>query len=121
MTNIEIATLSIKPDAFADKSLAEQLEPIAQKIELLETAAIPQIASEAAKIHEHFRYWRAEGGYTGYMKRRLGYSSSSAYSMFTRGLARMFPKFGRDCRSPQSICSPLRQLPKKRSTKSLSV
>jgi hypothetical protein len=81
VTAHQSAAPPVKPNAFADESLAEQLEPIAQKIELLETAAILQIASEAAKIREHFRYWRAEGGYTGYMKRRLGYSSSSAYRL----------------------------------------
>jgi hypothetical protein len=64
-----------------DPALAEQLEPIALKIELLETTAVLQIAREAAKIHEIFRYRRDEGGYTGYMKRRLGYSSSGAYRL----------------------------------------
>jgi hypothetical protein len=61
--------------------LAEQLEPIARKIELLETSAIMQIASEAAKIHKNFKYRRDEGGYSGYMKRRLGYCSSDAYRL----------------------------------------
>jgi hypothetical protein len=61
--------------------LATQLEPIARRIECLETTAILQIANEAAKIHECFRYRRDEGGYTGFMQKRLGYSSSSAYRL----------------------------------------
>jgi hypothetical protein len=63
------------------EALAEQLEPIARKIEFLQSTAILQIASEAAKIHEVLRYRRDDGGYTGYMKKRLGYSSSSAYRL----------------------------------------
>jgi hypothetical protein len=72
------------PATVDDLAFTEQLEPIACKIELLETAAttaILQIASEAAKIHDSFRYRRNEGGYAGYMKKRLGYSSSSAYRL----------------------------------------
>jgi hypothetical protein len=59
----------------------DQLEPLAQNIERLKTASILQIASEAAKIHEIFRYCRNEGGYAGYMKKRLGYSRSGAYRL----------------------------------------
>jgi hypothetical protein len=62
-------------------ALAEQLEPHARKIERLQSKAILRIAGEAAKIHKTLRYYRNEGGYTGYMKKRLGYSSSSAYRL----------------------------------------
>jgi phage N-6-adenine-methyltransferase len=64
-----------------DRALVEQLEPHARKIELLQNTAILQIASEAAKIHEALRYCRGEGGYTGYMRNRLGISSSNAYRL----------------------------------------
>jgi hypothetical protein len=72
------------PDIAIDAGVVksdEKLEALAQKIERLETTAILQIASEAARIHEVFRYRRDEGGYAGYMKRRLGYSTSSAYRL----------------------------------------
>jgi hypothetical protein len=62
-------------------ALADQLEPHARKIERLQSKAILRIVGEAAKIHETLRYYRNEGGYTGYMKKRLGYSSSSAYRL----------------------------------------
>jgi hypothetical protein len=65
----------------ANLTLTDQLEPIAQRIEALQSTAILKIASEAAKIHETFRYRRNEGGYAGYMRTRLGYSRSSAYRL----------------------------------------
>jgi hypothetical protein len=67
--------------ALSDAEFADQLELSARKIELLRITAILQITREAAKIHETLRYCRREGGYTGYMKRRLGYSSSYAYRL----------------------------------------
>jgi hypothetical protein len=77
----ELLTVKTSTPPVSDPVLDEQLEPIARKIELLQTTAILQIAREAAKIHEVLRYRRSEGGYTGYMERRLGYSSSSAYRL----------------------------------------
>jgi hypothetical protein len=67
--------LSVTTDFLAE------IEPIACKIELLATTAILQIAGEVAKIHEAFRYHRNEGGFVGYMKKRLRYSSSTAYRL----------------------------------------
>ncbi len=80
-----------------DSVLDEELEPIARRIELLQTTAILQIAREAAKIHEVLRYRRSEGGYTGYMEKRLGYSSSSAYRLLdvntVLGTSESFPNW----------------------------
>ena len=72
---------TLTPVVVDDSTFAEQLEPIACKIETTATTAILQIASDAAKIHEAFRYHRNEGGFVGYMKKRLGYSSSTAYRL----------------------------------------
>jgi hypothetical protein len=76
----------------SEAEFAERIELGARKIESLETTAILQIASEAAKIHGASRYRRKEGGYAGYMKKRLGCSRSSgripqaeSYSGLKRG------------------------------------
>jgi hypothetical protein len=67
------------PAAMSDSAFADRLEAIAQEIEGLEHKAIMDIAKLITKAHELFLYKRDEGGFTGWVQARLGYSSSTAY------------------------------------------
>ena len=58
----------------------DRLEAIAQAIELLQRSALMQIADLLAKAHEIFRY-RKDGGFGGWVEKRLNISRSTAYNM----------------------------------------
>jgi hypothetical protein len=55
------------------------LEAVAREIEQLESLTILRIAARVRRIHDFFKYRRNEGGFAGYMERRLGCSSSASY------------------------------------------
>ena len=77
MTSVSSASSLLA--AAPDSTLAERLECIAQDIEQLHTKATRQIAERLAQAHELFLYVRDEGGFTGWVEKRLGYSTSTAY------------------------------------------
>ena len=68
-----------------------QLEEIAQDIERIERKAILQIAAKLAKARDVFRYRRAEGGFTGWITKRLRHSSATAYNVLN-----IYQRFGGD-------------------------
>jgi hypothetical protein len=68
-----------------------QLEEIAQDIERIERKAILQIAAKLAKARDVFRYRRAEGGFTGWITKRLRHSSATACNVLN-----IYQRFGGD-------------------------
>jgi hypothetical protein len=87
--NISVEAPIVKAEggvALSDAQIDDQLEAIAQEIEGLERDAAReierlefQIAERLAKAHRLFRYRRDEGGFRGWVKKRLGCSRSKAY------------------------------------------
>ena len=69
----------LKSPVLSDAEFKAQVEALAQEIEHLERTAIFKIALHLAKAHELFLYRRDEGGFQGWVERRLGYSRSHAY------------------------------------------
>jgi hypothetical protein len=69
----------LKLPVLSDAEFKAQVEALAQEIEHLERTAIFKIALRLAKAHELFLYRRDEGGFQGWVERRLGYSRSHAY------------------------------------------
>jgi phage N-6-adenine-methyltransferase len=58
-----------------------RLETIAQEIERLQGTAILQVAERLAEAHEIFRYQHDEGGFQGWVERRLTFSRRTAYKL----------------------------------------
>src|SRR5262245_13931955 len=61
--------------------LSDRLETIAKCIESLTVKATLRVAAQIAEAHEIFRYRRDEGGFAGWVERRLGYSRQTAYNL----------------------------------------
>jgi hypothetical protein len=77
--NLDTQLACIKSDLAID---AATLETFALEIEQLSRTAsctILQIAACVDRVHKIFKYRRDEGGFTGWMEKRLGWSSSQAY------------------------------------------
>jgi hypothetical protein len=91
--NIATGTGIVKPDdpnakvldlTLSDAEFAEQLEVLARDIEHLDRRArdtMFRIAARIAKAHELFLPRRDEGGFSGWVENRLGYSRAYAYRM----------------------------------------
>jgi hypothetical protein len=58
-----------------------RLETIAKDIERLQGTAILQMAERLAEAHEIFRYRHDEGGFQGWVERRLTFSRRTAYKL----------------------------------------
>jgi hypothetical protein len=84
--NIDINTTIVKPET---NDFAEQLEKLAREIEQLHAKASLQIAQRLAQARDLFRYRRDEGGFTGWVQNRLGYSVATAYR-----LVNLYQRFG---------------------------
>jgi hypothetical protein len=81
MDNLDTQFSRIKGDLATDEA---KLEALSLEIEQLDRTAILtvlQIAARVQQINNIFKYRRNEGGFVGYMQRRLGYSSSAAYRL----------------------------------------
>ena len=59
----------------------DQIEAIAKDIEALQATAFFRIAERLAEAHELFRYRRDEGGFAGWVEKRLRYSRATAYRL----------------------------------------
>jgi hypothetical protein len=82
--NIDTGNEIVKTDlvpTLSNTDFTEQLEAIALEIEGLVRKATMDIAKRMTKAHELFLYHRDEGGFTGWVQKRLGYSSSTAYNL----------------------------------------
>ena len=55
----------------------DQIEAIAEDIEALQATALFRIAERLAEAHELFRYRRDEGGFAGWVEKRLRYSRAT--------------------------------------------
>jgi hypothetical protein len=78
------AVIANSAAALSDTEFADRLEAIARDIETFERTRrkmILRIAKLASEAHKLFKYRRNEGGFTGWMKTRLGCSSSNAYRL----------------------------------------
>jgi N6-adenosine-specific RNA methylase IME4 len=64
----------------ADRSNA-RLEAIVTEIETLQATAILQVAARLAEARDIFHYRRDEGGFTGWVERRLSFGKSTAYKL----------------------------------------
>jgi hypothetical protein len=78
--------MNLDISAIADDALAPvinyeaQRETSARVIEQIESqASVFLIAAEASKIYDTYKYDHAEGGFTGFMRQRLGRSKTQAY------------------------------------------
>jgi hypothetical protein len=71
----------LKLPVVSDAEFKARVEALALEIEYLERTAIFTIALRLAKAHELFLYWRDEGGFQGWVERRLGFSRSHAYRL----------------------------------------
>lgn len=58
----------------------QRLEDIAKGIETIQATAIIKIGERLAEARDLFRYDRKEGGFTGWVERRLKMSRDSAYN-----------------------------------------
>jgi N6-adenosine-specific RNA methylase IME4 len=82
-----LAKIDVPPPA--DPFLAERtvdqsnarLEAIVMEIETLQATAILQVAARLAEARDIFRYQRDEGGFTGWVERRLSFGKSTAYKL----------------------------------------
>jgi hypothetical protein len=70
----------------------DRLEAIAVEIEALQATALVYAADRLAEAHAIFRYRREEGGFRGWVERRLHRSADSAYN-----LLRVRERFGGQC------------------------
>lgn len=61
--------------------VGQRLEEIAKGIETVQATAIIKIGERLAEARDLFRYDRAEGGFTGWVERRLKMSQRTAYRM----------------------------------------
>ena len=61
--------------------VGDQLEAIAKDIELLQATAVMRIAERLAEAHKLFLYKRDEGGFTGWVEKRLKISERTAYRL----------------------------------------
>lgn len=75
----QIAVTTNSTAILSDADFEAQLEALAQEIEQLERTARFRISARLAKAHALFLYRRDEGGFQGWVERRLGYSRSKAY------------------------------------------
>jgi hypothetical protein len=79
--NIVLDPLVVKDRVVNADDLETRLETLALEIERLERAAIFEIALRLAVARDIFRYQRDEGGFQGWVERRLGYCRSKAYDL----------------------------------------
>ena len=61
----------------------DQLEAIAKDIEALQASAVLRIAERLADAHKLFLYKRDEGGFEGWVAKRLRIKRSTAYNLLT--------------------------------------
>jgi N6-adenosine-specific RNA methylase IME4 len=73
----------------ATKDVEDQLEGLAREIEHAQSSAIQKMGACLAQARELFRYRRDEGGFTGWIDRRLSISERTAYNLIS-----VYERFG---------------------------
>ena len=74
----ELVDLKGKGKDLDQNAADDRLEAIAKDIASLQTTAILRIAERLAEAHSIFHYRRDEGGFGGWVERRLNYSRDTA-------------------------------------------
>jgi len=86
------------PKASADQERETRLEAIAAEIESVLGTAIMRVAALVAEAHELHRYQHGDGGFEGWVERRLKMSRRTAYTFSMREMPRPAWRCG-PCRS----------------------